>query len=132
MFSYWQATSKRSTLFIVGCKVCRFFLHSWWRKGSDASCLKNILEAWFIEEPIDASDEVAPSSEKDGRKDDSAKSSSSLPSNFSGHTSKRKHAGDLDQDASSVKRRCALHGQPGLETAAAAKVIDLTRRLSRM
>ena len=96
-----------------------------------------------MEEPIDASDEVVPSSEKDGRRDDSSKSSSSLPSNSSGNASKRKHEEDLDQDASTLKRRCALHGpsqfpstqEPELEspdTAAAKEVIDLTQRLSKM
>ena len=96
-----------------------------------------------MEEPIDASDEVVPSSEKDGRRDDSSKSSSSLPSNSSGTASKRKHDEDLDQDAPTLKRRCALHGpshfpptqEPVLEssdTAASEEVTDLIQRLSKM
>ena len=89
-------------------------------------------------EPIDASDEVVLSSEKDGRRDDSSKSSSRTP-----QTSKRKHDEDLDPDASPLKRQCALHGpsqfpptqEPELEsmdTAAAKEVIDLTQRLSKI
>jgi hypothetical protein len=70
-FGYWRAVSRSNSLFTVGCKVCRYFMHCWWRKGADASCLKNVWEAWLMEEPIDVSDEVVPSSEKDGRRDDS-------------------------------------------------------------
>ena len=96
-----------------------------------------------MEEPIDAGDKVVLSSEKDGRRDDSSKSSSSLPSTFSGTASKRKHDEDLHQDASALKRRCALQGpsqfppteEPELEsmdTADAKEVIDLIQRLSKM
>ena len=65
-----------------------------------------------MEEPIDASDETVLSSEKDGRRDDSSKSNSNLPSNSSGNASlsKRKHDEDLEVDASTLKRRYALHG----------------------
>ena len=90
----------RNSFFIVACKVCRYFTHTSWRKTADACCLKHFWEAWFIEEPTDASDDVVPadashgvvpSSEKDGRRKGRSKSSSS--SNDS--ASKRKYHEDL-------------------------------------
>ena len=117
-FAYWRASSRQNSLFTVGCKHCRYFLHTSWRKGSNPSCLKRIWWAWLMEEPDDCIDEVVLTPNKTSRRDGSSKSTttnSSSNSSFSTPSSSKRQqqlevSEDEDDEPPPLIRRCALEG----------------------
>ena len=120
-FAYWRASSRQNSFFTVGCKRCRYFLHTSWRKGSNASCLKDLWWAWLMEEPDDCIDELVLTPNSTSRKDEISKSSTNASSKSSFRSTsssmrKRTREEDLtfededDEPPPFIIRRCALEG----------------------